>query len=99
MEKYNLLTQKLLAEGYSVENHPDYVYIRNSYSRNQDPLQNFDGGFRYYEWYIYDQTFRTPCSLICKGASCHSCMSYMGINWTFENDMAVTVCPYEKQDC
>ena len=50
MEEYNLLTQKLLAEGYTVENHPNYVYIRNSYSRNQDPLQNFDGGFRYYEW-------------------------------------------------
>lgn len=60
MEEYNLLTQKLLAEGYTVENHPDYVYIRNSYSETQDPLQNFDGGFRYYEWYIYDQTFRTP---------------------------------------
>ena len=54
MEEYNLLTQKLLAEGYTVENHPDYVYIRNSYSETQDPLQNFDGGFRYYEWYIYD---------------------------------------------
>ena len=99
MEEYNLLTQKLLAEGYTVENHPDYVYIRNSYSETQDPLQNFDGGFRYYEWYIYDQTFRTPCGLLCKGSSCHSCMSYMGINWTFENDMAVTVCPYEKQGC
>ena len=93
------MTQKLPAEGYTVENHPDYVYVRNSYSENQDPLQNFDGGFRYYEWYIYDQTFRTSCGLLCKGSSCHSCMSYMGINWTFENDMAVTVCPYEKQDC
>lgn len=69
MEEYNLLTQKLLAEGYTVENHPDYVYIRNSYSETQDPLQNFDGGFRYYEWYIYDQTFRTPCGLLCKGSS------------------------------
>ena len=51
------------------------------------------------EAYIYDQIFRTPCGLLCKGSSRHSCISYMGINWTFENDMVVTVYPYEKQDC
>ena len=26
-------------------------------------------------------------------------MSYMGIEWTFENDMATIHCPYEKREC
>ncbi len=29
-EKYNLLTQRLLAEGYTAEDYPDYVTIRES---------------------------------------------------------------------
>ena len=26
-------------------------------------------------------------------------MSYMGIEWTFENDMATIHCSYEKREC
>lgn len=41
----------------------------------------------------------TPCGLLCKGRQCHSGLWYMGIEWTFENDMATVGCPYEKTDC
>ncbi len=57
------------------------------------------GGVTYERWWIFEQTFRTPCGLQCKGLQCHSNMSYMGIEWTFENDMATIRCPYEKKEC
>ena len=47
----------------------------------------------------FEQTFRTPCGLQCKELQCHSNMSYMGIGWTFENDMATIHCSYEKREC
>ena len=62
-------------------------------------LDNYDGGFTYEKWWIFEQTFKTPCGLQCKGLQCHSNMSYMGIEWTFENDMATIHCPYEKKEC
>lgn len=94
----NLLTKGLLAAGYTVEDHPDYVVLSDNYGGGKS-LDNFDGGFRF-EWrWLYEQTFRTPCGLLCKGRQCHSGLSYMGIRWTFENDMATVCCPYEKADC
>ena len=94
----NLLTKGLLAAGYTVEDHPDYVVLSDNYGGGKS-LDNFDGGFRF-EWrWLYEQTFRTPCGLLCKGRQCHSGLSYIGISWTFENDMATVCCPYEKADC
>lgn len=98
MEKeYNLLTQKLLAEGYTVTNHPDYVYVGRSWKDN--PLDNWNGGFEYYGWYVYEKTFRTPCGLQCKGKSCMTGMRRVGVEFTFENDMATVRCPYHDKEC
>lgn len=97
-KEYNRLTKKLLSEGYTAENHPDYVRVGNSYNK-EEPLDNYDGGFIYERWWIYEKVFKTPCGLQCKGSSCHSSMSHMGIDWTFENDMAITNYPYDKKEC
>ena len=97
-KEYNILTKRLLAEGYTADRHPDYVRVDVS-AWEKKTLDNFYGGFTYERWWIYEQTFKTPCGLQCKGLQCHSNMSYMGIEWTFENDMATIHCPYEKKEC
>lgn len=101
MAGYNLLTQKLLEMGYTAENYPDYVRLEvERYRKNEDPLDNFSGGFVFQRGWVYERTFRTPCGLQCKGLMCHAGgMSYEGIDWVFENDMATITCPYEKSDC
>ncbi len=100
MEKgYNLLTQKLLAEGYTADEHPDYVYVGTSCRDKDDPLRNHDGGFEYYGWYVYGKTFKTPCGLQCKGSSCMAGPYRGDIKFSFENDMATVKCPYNDKEC
>ena len=96
--KYNLLTQGLLAAGYTVDDHPDYVVLKDGYGTRKS-LDNYHGGFTFERKRIREQTFRTPCGLLCRGQQCQSSLSGMGIDWTFENDMATVCCPYEKPDC
>lgn len=96
--EYNLLTQRLLAKGYTAENHPDYVTV-NRYYGQAEPLDNPDGGFVFKRRWVNERTFRTPCGLLCKGGKCSGGMSYKGVNWEFENDMATIDCPYDKADC
>lgn len=95
---YNLLTKRLLEVGYSADNHPDHVKIDVPFGTKRS-LDNYYGGFSFERWWVYEQVFKTPCGLQCKGQQCHSNMGYMGIEWTFENDMATIHCPYEKGDC
>ena len=98
--EYNLLTQRLLAEGYTAENYPYYVNLpEHSRFSGGDGLDNFYGGFVYQSWYAYEQTFQTPCGLWCKGLQCQTGLHYEGISWTFENDLALIICPYEKAEC
>ena len=47
MSEYNKLTQRLLAEGYTADNYPDYVKIGGENFGKGDPLDNFYGGFEY----------------------------------------------------
>lgn len=96
--KQNLLTQGLLAAGYTVENHPDYTVLKDSYGGGKS-LDNYHGGFTFERKWIREQTFRTPCGLLCKGRQCQSGLSCRDISWTFENDRATVCCPYEKPDC
>lgn len=98
-KEYNSLTRKLLAEGYTADNHPDYVYVGKCCQDKDNPLQNLDGGFRYYSWYTYERTFRTPCGLQCKGTSCMTGLYRGPFEFTFENDMATIKCPYHNKDC
>lgn len=99
MEGYNELTKRLLADGYTADSHPGYVYVGRTCQDKDDPLKNLNGGFEYYRWYVYGKAFRTPCGLMCSGASCMSSLSYGGQEWTFENDMATIHCPHYKCGC
>ena len=96
--KQNLLTQGLLAAGYTVENHPDYTVLKDNYGGGKS-LDNYHGGFVFERKWIREQTFRTRCGLLCKGRQCQSGLSCRDISWTFENDRATVCCPYEKPGC
>lgn len=99
MGEYNLLTQRLLAEGYTVENYPDYVRLPAS-CWGKDPLQNLQDGFEYTPEYQNQMVFKTGCGLLVKGSHfSHGDMSYMGITWIPENDNPVINCPYRKDAC
>lgn len=99
MREYNLLTQKLLSEGYTAENYPDYVRLPKGWDK-KDPLHNLQDGFEYTPQYRNKMVFRTGCGLLVKGShfSCGG-MGYMGINWIPENDNPVLPCPYRKDLC
>ena len=99
MKGYNELTKRLLAEGYTADNHPNYVYPGRTCQSKEDPLNNMDGGFEYYRWYVYQKAFRTPCGLMCKGTSCMTSLAMDGVEYSFENDMPTVHCPYYKCDC
>lgn len=95
---YNLLTQRLLAEGYTAENHPDYVFLPYGWDK-EDPLNNLYGGFQYYGWHTYSKVFKTPCGIQCKGMRCITGMYYQNKNFTFEDDAPVIHCPYHNKGC
>ncbi len=100
MEKeYNLLTQRLLAEGHTAESHPDYVEVCRS-AWGQELWQNLAGGFEYTRGHLRGLVFRTGCGLLVKGDRfLMGSMSYMGIDWIPENNNPVISCPYRREGC
>ncbi|MBQ7067142.1 MAG: sarcolemmal membrane-associated protein [Lachnospiraceae bacterium] len=96
--EYNLLTQKLLAEGYSVENYPDYVQIDTS-RWGKDPLEKVSGGFEYKRWYSDRLVYKTGCGKYVMGSEVMPHMSYMDVDWTHENNCPTILCPYHKSGC
>lgn len=98
MREYNLLTQRILAEGYTAENYPDYVRLPTS-RWGKDPLQNLQDGFEYTPEYRKQMVFKTGCGLLVKGDHFTGSMGYMGITWIPENDNPVICCPYRKDKC
>lgn len=97
--EYNELTKNLLSEGYTAENYPNYVRLAPCYEHGKNPLDNFYGGFEYKRWWTDEKTFKTPCGLQCKGTSCMTGLHTGGIEWTYENNMPIIYCPYDKCDC
>lgn len=96
MKEYNKLTQRLLAEGYTPDNYPDYVRLTHCSFKPYDIY----GGFEYTKAHLHSMTLSTPCGLLTRGdywTSGH--MSFMGIDWRTENDNPVINCPYRKSDC
>lgn len=79
----NKLTQRLLSEGYTKDNPPDWVR----------PWNDFYGGWTYPVKMLYDMVYETPCGLLTKGVGVNGHMSYMGVNWTVENDNYTVTCP------
>ena len=82
----NLISQKLLADGWAKEQTPPGMKAWN----------DFDGGWTYDPKQRSQSVFETPCGLLLKHSECpqYGYMSYMGIDWTEENDCATITCPY-----
>lgn len=99
MKKYNVLTERLLAEGYTADNFPkDKVHIAHGcYSGN--PLDNIYGGFEYNRIFCESFTYKTGCGMYVKGINVLSSMGFMGEEWCHENDNPVIRCPFDKPDC
>lgn len=90
MRELNKLTQRLLAEGYTKENPPDFVRTWN----------DFYGGWEYNIRYHKNLVFKTGCGLLVRGDRWSSgTMYYMGVTWSLENGNPVTRCPYYKSVC
>ena len=99
MREYNKLTQRLLAEGYTAENHPEWVRVSTSQFGDGNPLHNLNGGFVYYWDKMPEKIFKTPCGLYVKREHTHSSMSWKDEEWTWENDLATIHCPFDKIGC
>lgn len=84
----NKLTEKLLSEGYTRENHPDYI----EWSNWKD--------FEYTRQYLAGTVWETPCGLLKKGINSYNHMSHMGIDYCPENNNPRYGCPYyDEKPC
>lgn len=84
----NRLTEQLYSEGYTRENHPDYVCWGD--------FENFG-----YKWeFLVKMVWITGCGLLVQGRTvATSDVSYDGEWYCPENDNPVFRCPHEKRDC
>lgn len=101
MSKYNKLTQRLLAEGYTADNFPkDKVHIPGGvYAVNGSLLDNIYGGFEYNRIYCDAFIYKTGCGMYVKGNNVLSNLGFSGEEWCHENDNPVVRCPYDKSCC
>jgi len=97
-ENYNLLTRELLAAGYTIDHHPDYVKVCSS-QWGKHPLENLAGGFEYLRWYVDQFVYQTGCGKHVMGNEVLSDMHYMNVFWAHENDNPVIRCPFDNPDC
>lgn len=85
----NKLTKRLLAEGWTRENHPDYVF-----------WGAYDEGFEYKWEHQITLTWQTGCGLFVQGRSVGTSNTwFMGIHYSPENGNPLIRCPYGKKDC
>ena len=85
-----------MREGYHVQHYPQYVKIPAVYPVT---LENVYGGFQYRSDYIQEKNYQTGCGLYVKGKHCLNDLGYMGIDWCFENDNPVVLCPFGTISC
>lgn len=97
--EYNKLTTGLLAQGFTADNHPDYVKLPGCIPDKNNPLKNYDGGFVYQGSYTDSLIYKTGCGKFVKGKNVLHDMGYMGIDWCHENDNPVMRCPYDNPEC
>lgn len=84
----NQLTEKLIAEGYTKDNHPDHVEWTNW------------GHFEYTSKYLASTVWGTPCGLLKNGIHSYSNGSHLGIEYCPENDNPRFGCPYyDEKPC
>lgn len=83
----NKLTERLLTEGYTKENHPEFVEWT-------DWLH-----FEYTNEYLAKSVWETPCGLLKKGTG-YNHGSHMGVTYCPENDNPRFGCPYyDEKPC
>lgn len=97
-KEYNKLTQRLLSEGYTVDDYPDYVQICTSQFGGNDTLNNMSGGFEYKRFYSDQIVYKTGCGKYIMGKHVIDNFGYI-IDWSHENDNPVFRCPYDKPEC
>ena len=92
-DELNTLTQRLYAQGYTRDNHPDSVYWGD--------WQNFS-----YKWdTMLGFTWETPCGLLIQGESdagrsvAISDCFYQHVWYCPENDNSLHLCPYGRKSC
>lgn len=95
--EYNKLTIQLLNEGYDAEHYPDYVNLSNSGVKKS--LDNIYGGFTYKWYYVEKLVYQTPCGKFVLGENVLSDVSYMGVEWSHENDCPLLFCPLKNMEC
>lgn len=86
MTQYNCLTLQLLQEGWTKNDTPPLC----------KPWNKWYGGWEYDYRKVSDWVFETPCGLLIQRAKMgHSgYMSYMGVDWTDENNCPTIICPH-----
>lgn len=84
----NKLSERLLAEGYTKDNHPDYVKWWDSTKE-----------FEYTSEFLHKSVWEAPCGIMRKGEFTHGYMSYAGTDWRVENDNYNFHCPFHKKEC
>lgn len=85
----NDLTKRLLAEGWTRENHPDSVF-----------WGAYDEGFEYKWEYQITLTWRTGCGLFVEGRSVGTMNTWFGgVHYSPENGNPLVRCPYGKTGC
>ena len=97
MAEYNLLTKRLLAEGYDENHYPSHVQVAGGQFGSGNKLNNLYGGFEYKRTFADARTYRTPCGLSCKGISAFD-MHWIH-DYTHENDNPIINCPTQCDGC
>lgn len=84
MKELNELTRRLLDEGYTPKDTPPGTH----------PYQDYYGGWTYTGEAIRNMVWETPCGLLAHGERfTNGYMSYMGVDWSPENNNPVIPCP------
>ena len=97
--EYNKLTKKLLAEGYTATNYPDYVKIPSGQLSGGDALHNLYGGFEYKVMIRDKFVYKTPCGFYAYGRNTLDGLCFRGVHYCHENDNVLVTCPYKKKGC
>ncbi|NYB73872.1 hypothetical protein HZF24_06930 [Sedimentibacter hydroxybenzoicus DSM 7310] len=84
----NKLTLDLLEQGYTKDNHPEYVKWHSGMHE-----------FEYTSKFLYDSVWEAPCGVMRKGCFTSGYMCYAGIQWRVENNNYNFHCPYRKKEC
>lgn len=85
----NELTKRLLETGYTEQDYPSYVR----------EFSSLYGGFVYSPEHIRSLTYITGCGLEVPGGDVIGTIAFRRVDWSYENNNPLIVCPYGRQGC